>query len=399
MDKGNVLVIGDAGVGKTTLIKSIIDSDTETKAFGKTGSSAELCIYETDAFRIIDTVNFDSAFLKAHSTMASVQKWMKERTKQGCTDNTINVIWLCLDSSLSSEYDKKVKELLKSLSLWKTVPVITVLTKAYSDEERLSNIDLVINSFSKNKAENSLAGIVPVIAGSDESDDYNDFQLLGLEDLIIETNSIMPEGIKKGEEALQNFKLKRKRTLAQSLIASSVAAGATVGAVPLPFPDAGILTAIEASEVRGISKIYEFKSDKKSRELISYIIDLGTVSVIAKSFIQAIKLIPGLSLVGAPLNAFVAGLIVCAIGESSAFIFEKIYVGDKKSDDLEWIESVVKEKLDKLPVEEISKEIEKCGKKVGINDIVRIIMKFFKYKNKNEKDTAVNLIETKAETV
>lgn len=51
MDKGNVLVIGNSGVGKSTLINAVLGEDAEKKAVtgrGIKGTTTELEIYENN---------------------------------------------------------------------------------------------------------------------------------------------------------------------------------------------------------------------------------------------------------------------------------------------------------------------------------------------------------------
>ncbi|MBQ5340761.1 MAG: 50S ribosome-binding GTPase, partial [Oscillospiraceae bacterium] len=60
MTKGNVLVIGNSGVGKSTLINAVLGEECAVTGYGITGTTQELSIYENGRipFRIIDTVGF-----------------------------------------------------------------------------------------------------------------------------------------------------------------------------------------------------------------------------------------------------------------------------------------------------------------------------------------------------
>ena len=48
MTKGNVLVIGNSGVGKSTLINSVLGEECAVTGYGITGTTRELSIYEND---------------------------------------------------------------------------------------------------------------------------------------------------------------------------------------------------------------------------------------------------------------------------------------------------------------------------------------------------------------
>ena len=66
MDKGNILVIGDSGVGKSTLINAVLGEEKAETSFGNSGTTKELKVYENDIldFRVIDTVWFEPGFFK-----------------------------------------------------------------------------------------------------------------------------------------------------------------------------------------------------------------------------------------------------------------------------------------------------------------------------------------------
>lgn len=66
MRKGNVLVIGNSGVGKSTLINAVLGEEKATTGWGNSGTTDHLEIYENDEipFRIIDSVGFEPSFLR-----------------------------------------------------------------------------------------------------------------------------------------------------------------------------------------------------------------------------------------------------------------------------------------------------------------------------------------------
>lgn len=60
-------------------------------------------------------------------------------------------------------------------------------------------------------------------------------------------------------------------------------------------------------------------------------------SIAAKAAISALKAIPGVNLAGEVINAIVAAAIVAAIGEGSAFAFEKVCLGEMSAKDVDAI--------------------------------------------------------------
>ena len=63
MDRGNVLVIGNTGVGKSTLINAVLGEEKAKIGWGTRGGTDRLQIYESEElpFRLIDTVGFDKS--------------------------------------------------------------------------------------------------------------------------------------------------------------------------------------------------------------------------------------------------------------------------------------------------------------------------------------------------
>ena len=97
MNKGNVLVIGNSGVGKSTLINAVLGEQVAKTSWGTEGTTKELKIYEKERvpFRIIDTAGFEPSILKEMQAINAVKRWSRESTKEGKEDTAINIIWFC----------------------------------------------------------------------------------------------------------------------------------------------------------------------------------------------------------------------------------------------------------------------------------------------------------------
>ena len=153
MVRGNVLVIGNSGVGKSTLINSVLGVEKAKTGWGTKGSTTELEIYESDSlpFRIIDTIGFEPSLISELKAIGAVKKWSRNSAKEGNEDNKINVIWFCVDGTSSKLFPKTLKDLSKATAIWESVPLIVVITKSYSVPERIQNIEMVNNAFARQK--------------------------------------------------------------------------------------------------------------------------------------------------------------------------------------------------------------------------------------------------------
>lgn len=356
MERGNVLVIGNSGVGKSTLINAVLGEQKAQTGWGTKGTTEELEIYESDQipFRIIDTVGFEPSFLKEQKAINAVKKWSKDSTKDGNTDNQINVIWFCVEGTTSKLFPKAIKDLSRATAMWESVPVIVVITKSYSVVERERNIEMVNQAFAKQKRfQKNLRKIIPVVAEPYVLNETAYAPPEGISELIDTTNELMPEGVKAGAKDIAAFQLSRKRALAHGIVGVSAAAGVVVGAVPIPIADALILSPIEVAEINALSRIYGIAKNDASKQFFNSIVEVGTVSTAARMVISALKAIPGINIGASVLNALIAGSIITALGEGTIYAFEQVYLGKKSIADIDWVKKVIESKLSEQLVERI----------------------------------------------
>ena len=94
MAKGNVLVIGNSGVGKSTLINSVLGKEVAKTGWGTHGRTDRLEIYGEDSdvpFNVIDTIGFEPGFLKETHAVNAVRIWSKECAKKGVEKHGIEL--------------------------------------------------------------------------------------------------------------------------------------------------------------------------------------------------------------------------------------------------------------------------------------------------------------------
>lgn len=380
MKKGNVLVIGNSGVGKSTLINAVMGEDVAKTGWGSTGTTKTLEIYENEniPFRIIDSVGFEPSVIKRFKAVNSVKKWSKNSAKEGNEDSRINVIWFCVDGTSRKLFPETIKSLSSATAMWKSIPVIVTITKSYSIPERKENIEMVNNAFAMQKKHSkNLKKIIPVVASTYVLNDSAYAVPEGIEELIDSTNDLLPEGIKSAEQDISKFKLNRKRALSQSVVGVSTAAGVVVGAIPVPIPDAAILTPMEVAEINAVAQIYGINKNEESKQFINSIIEVGTVSGVAKAVLNTLKAIPGINLAASVLNAIIAGSFVAAIGEGSIYAFEQIYLGKKTTADIDWIKKFMESKLTLEIVEKVKLAAGKINNNTDNKTIGKIISNLF----------------------
>lgn len=382
MEKGNVLVIGNSGVGKSTLINAVLGEDVAKTGWGTHGTTDRLEIYESNTpnvpFNVIDSIGFEPGWRKELRAVNAVKKWSKECARKGNENNQINVIWFCVDGTSSKLFPATIKTFARAASMWKSVPIVVVITKSYSVPERETNVELVRQAFKTQKQlAERVKQIIPVVASQYVLNDNAFAAPEGITELIDITNALMPEGKKAAENDLARFVLNRKRFFAQTVITTATAAGVAVAAVPIPFPDAVLLTPTELAEVNAIAKIYGADKSENGKPFLDSIIKTGTVGTAAKSIITVLKAIPGINLGASVINAVIAGVIIAALGEGATYAYEQVYLGNKSLNDVDWAQKLIESKLSISVIEKakpvLAKLTDASDKKAILSVVLELI--------------------------
>ena len=371
--KANILVMGTSGAGKSTLINAVIGREVAKVGYGKHGTE-KMQAYESEdlSFRLIDSRGFDYSFWGTQKTVKDMSDWMKS----GLRDKKprIHMLWFCVDATSKRFTAKTLKTLEYVKKEWKDIPTIVVLTKSFFPAEDKENIEMVQETFRKMaKRTGRPVAIIPVLAYPPKG-----MEILprGIEELICVTEENLDSAFKDSDEAVRRYDLKCKKANAQALTAVSASSAAVVGAIPIGVPDAVILTPLETGLITGISKIYGMnQKDDFTKTIASRIVEAGAVSMAAKAAINQLKLVPGVANLAADvLNAIVAGTIVFGIGEASAIVMGKVYLGDIDKENLDWINGIVNSKMGKA-VAKITEIMSKNNGKIKPKEIIEVLVK------------------------
>lgn len=386
-DKANIVLIGNSGVGKTTLIKTLLaDEDVQTE------TTKELKLYDCPQlnFRLIDTMGFEYSYLKQAKAINAIKKWSKESIKNNESDRQINMIWYCIDGTSKRFVKKHVDMFIRSTSIWRNVPIIVVITKSYSKLERDENVRMVRETFRQHpEANEKLKAIIPVVAYTYPIDDGVNVLPYGLDELLIKTEELIPEGMDASSKDISIYQLKQKRMIAHSLVGASTLAAATIGLSPIPFSDGVLLTPLEVVEIKNLAKVYNIDTNEKSN-VIQTIVEAGAAGIVGKTALGILNAIPIINVAAEVLNAVVAASVVAALGEGCIFVFEQIENGSRSADDLDWIKNVVESEATSKILKKLNPIIEEIQekarlKKINTKDIVAIILKNIKEPDKLSK--------------
>lgn len=371
-DKANILVLGPADVGKSTLINAVIGKNVAKESYGKRRTE-KMEAYESDdlSFRLIDSRGYDDDFWNTQKSVREMQDWMKAGLRN--KKPRIHMLWLCVDATSRGISNKTMKVLERVKSEWKDIPVIVVLTKSFFPDEDKENIEMVKAAFRNAVKKTGMPkAIVPVLARAPKG---MDIVPRGIEDLVKATEDNIDEAFKDSEAAVSKYDLKCKRMYAQALTAGATTSAAAIGAIPIGIPDSALLTALETGLITGISKIYNLdQTDELTKTIGTRIIEAGAVSMAAKAAINQLKLIPGVANLAADvLNSIVAGTIVFGIGEATSIIMEKVYLGDIDKENLDWVNNIVKGQVGTV-ITKITQIVAASNGKIDVKEILNALI-------------------------
>ena len=370
--KANILVLGTSGAGKSTLINAVVGKEVAKVGSGK-HSTEKMEAYEPEGlnFRLIDSRGFEYNFWGTRKTVKDMKTWVADGLKD--KKPRIHMLWFCVDATSKRFTGQTMKTLEEVKKEWKDVPIIVVLTKSFFIAEDEENIEMVKETFRKRAKRTGMpVAIVPVLAQPPKGENILP---RGIEDLVAITEKNLDAAVRDSELAVKKYDLKSKRLKAQALTLGAATSGVAVGAIPISFPDAAILTPIEATLISAIARVYKLdEKDDFTKKLISRIVESGTVGIVAKMALNQLKLIPGFANLAADaLNAIVAGAIIAGIGEAATIIMEKAYLGEINKEDFEWINRVVEDQMGTI-VKKITKFTSEHMGSINIADILKAIL-------------------------
>lgn len=332
----NIMVLGKTGAGKSTLINNVFREELAETGSGKPvtkhirqykKADFPLTIYDTPGLELGGENAMDELL---NEVLGEIDKGIKS----GEVEKAIHCIWYCV-STTSHRFEDAEKEFinkfLSETSKYR-VPVILVLTQSYSKKdakELMTEIE---------KENLDVVQIVPVLAENFEIDEEYIAKAYGLERLIDIMEQVIPEAVKNTLVAVQKANIGMKQTKAQLVVATSAAAAAATGAVPIPFSDAALLIPEQVTMLASITAIFGVPMEKAAlTSVISATIGTMGATVLGKTVVSGLlKCIPGVgSVVGGAISGSVAAALTAALGEAYIGVMTLVVKGDLSVNDFE----------------------------------------------------------------
>ncbi len=302
----NILVAGQTGVGKSTLVNSVFgEAFAATSAGSPVTQHAEWFVSDTVPLRILDTRGLEA---KDYSvTLNALRAEIDNSRAQHDEKNQLHMAWVCI-STPSSRVQECEIDIIKLLNKY-SIPVIIVLTKYDDDEEFPGIVERIVTEKGA-----LFTAVVAVRALARKTR-----PAVGLEELVMATFTALPVAHKAAFAAAQKINRDLNRTTAETYVTVAASAAAAASVIPIPFADMATIAPIQASMLVGISNAFGVQLERAQiMQLLSTVLGCLAITMAGGWIIGSIlKFIPGPgSVIGAMMNATVAGALTRTLGRT-----------------------------------------------------------------------------------
>jgi len=162
VDHLNIVIVGRAGIGKTTLLNAVLNYDQEEclkTDFGKNCTLGEPEYHESKKMpllRIADSRGIDIKDYNIKQMSKSINKFIQNNLKSGDPDKFVHCIWYCINGTRFEDIEEETLKELSKIYQANSIPIIIVYTQAIINEH-VENMEKIINA-------KKLYDFIPVLA-------------------------------------------------------------------------------------------------------------------------------------------------------------------------------------------------------------------------------------------
>lgn len=253
----NILIIGQTGVGKSTLINAIFRKPLAAAGTGRPVTKVIEKYEDPD----VPVTLYDTKGVELGDSKKRVIRDFKHeiaKRRKGPPEEHIHLLWYCMDAGQARVQDYDV-DIMKALA--EEVPVILVFTQVI-DDERADALEKTVL-----EAELDLEGGKAVRTLAQERRIGREtLPVRGLEDLVRLTDDALPEAVRRAFTNAQGVVIDLKVARSRAVVAASSAAAAGATAAPVPGSDALLLKAIQLGMLASVTAVFGIDLSNDQRQ-------------------------------------------------------------------------------------------------------------------------------------
>jgi uncharacterized protein (DUF697 family) len=302
----NILVIGQTGVGKSTLVNAVFRKPLAKAGAGRPVTKTTERFDDPD----VPVTLYDTKGVELGDSKRRVIRDFKrviETSRKGGVEDHIHLLWFCIHPDPPRIQDYEI-DIIRALA--EDVPVILIYTHTVGDElaDQLdATVDELELPIEGGHAVRTLADARRI--------GRQTLHPRGLEELVRLTTDVLPDAVSRAFVSAQGVVIDLKTDQARAVVVACVGAAAAVAAAPVPIPDATMLLPVQLGMLAGVTAIFGIDlSADQAKELLGAV--TGTqqgVQKFGKMVVDKLAdFVPG----GGVLNATVAAALTGALGEA-----------------------------------------------------------------------------------
>jgi len=316
--KPNILIVGGTGVGKSTIVNSIFGEGTVEVGSGEPVTRGINPVsMPGKSVNLFDTEGFEIGKDNEGKFENEVVDYIK-KSRSKSIEKQIHLVWHVVSASSTrvTSFDKKLHQKLQEVG----IPIALIFSKC--DEINGDDISSMLKEFTASLTFETAFGSQdsPFFTTIDKEflEAEENFHLSKVVDWSI---SKLPESLSFAFTSAQMINVDAKRKAANSIINQHAGGNALVGGSPIPFSDAPVLIASQATMIGRILFVYDMGNAK---DMAYDFMKTTGASLIISNMGRSIagnllKLIPGIgTVIGGVINASVASVITYAMGKATS---------------------------------------------------------------------------------